>query len=87
MTFRPSLNRIEVKPTGSKTLIETGKESFVESGEIVSINGPIDLNIGDIVYFESYGCVKTAPDSTGKIHYIINLTQDIIIGLERNEEK
>ena len=75
--FRPTEDKLEIEPIEIIRVIE-GDKSFVRAGKIIR-DGVVT---NDIVFFEDFGCVETAPDSQGKKHWVVHNTKEVILGYE-----
>lgn len=80
-TFKPFTgNHVEIKPIEKKGVIQQ-ENNYINAGEIVTLSNSdsgFGLKIGDIIFFESYGCYQTTDQVDGQIHYIVTLDKDIV---------
>lgn len=87
MTFIPFFDKIEIEPIGANQVIQTSESNFLEKGKVISVGDDVTfVKPGDIVYFDSWGCMKT-PEIDGKVHYVVAETNQIILGKEEHGEE
>lgn len=87
--FVPYYGKLEVKPLSKEGVIQNGEDHFIERGEVVSVPPNYVEGFfkkGDIVYFDAWGCSKTAPDADGIEHYIVQQSAEIILGRDERIE-
>lgn len=84
--FRPYKNRIEIKPYKADSILPEEDRPIIECGEVVSVGEGVDgIKIGDIIFFDQYGCTKTC-EKDGIIHYTVYVSDATILGKEMKEE-
>lgn len=81
--FIPAADKIEVAPLEKDSVILSETPDFIEAGRVVAIGSRIadiqDIQIGDIVHFNAYGCYHTFD----KKHWVVSVNDDVILGVER----
>ncbi len=81
--FKPAYNYIEIEPFKVDKVIFQEKDSLVESGRILRI-GESCMNysykVGDILYFQGYGCIQSEPDLEGNRHWVVMMDRNVILG-------
>ncbi len=81
----PYKNRIVVKPFKSESLL-ADDDRIIEIGEVLAVGEGVEwLKVGDVVYFDSYGCTKTA-ERNGEVYYTVLVSEETILGKETNSE-
>ncbi len=72
----PYYDKIVIKPLEEKTIIKSQDTNLLEKGEVVAVGRDVTfVKVGDIVYFESYGCIKTADGE-----YVVTENGQVILG-------
>lgn len=80
MKFIPHPLKVEIKPHKKERIILAQDENLIEAGEVISVGDQVTfLKVGDIVFFDGWGCSKT-PDVNGIIHYVLSVNEDVILG-------
>ena len=81
-TFRPFEFNYEIKPVEKKGIIQQDN-NFIEAGEVITLPKVHSnrLKVGDVIFFESYGCYKTTDQVDGTIHYVVVDDYNIIKGI------
>lgn len=78
----PYKNRIVVKPFQQESILSESDGPIVEAGEVLAVGDGVEwLAIGDIVYFDRYGCSKTAKRDDVE-YYTVLVSEDTILGKE-----
>ena len=80
--FTPYDNCIEVKPYKSEDVLADPDAPIIEVGEVLSVGNSVQfLKVGDTVYFDKWGCTKTAMRN-GVQRYIVQVREGVILGKE-----
>lgn len=83
MKLVPYHDKIVVKPIETTKIIVTDKKLFHEKGEVLAIGRNVTFcKVGDIIYFDSYGCIETAPTTSGEKYHIVRDHPEFIYGKE-----
>ncbi len=83
MSFTPSYGKIEIEPLKKDGPILSHEDTLLEAGRIIAVGEYSAYSVGYIIYFDSWACAKTAPDSQGNVHYILPDNKDVILGYEK----
>ena len=86
--FKVHPKKIEIEPLKVDTIIDREKDKLIEAGKVIQIgdyvndfiNPESNINIGDILYFEGWGCTQTPPDPEGKTHWVVWVDEKVILG-------
>jgi len=85
MPFIPYKDKIEVDPFKATKIIKSEEVSLIEMGKVVAVGSDVTfVKVGDILYFDSWGCSKT-PEVDGKRHYLVAELSSVILGKENAE--
>ena len=85
--FRPVFsNQVEIEPFKLDKVIFQEKDDLIETGKIVSFKNELSakdygLKVGDIIFFEGWGCTQTEVDPEGKKHWVVLLDEKIVKGV------
>lgn len=80
MKFTPFKDKIEVRPFKKESNILSDDETKVEAGEVVAVGDDVTfVKVGDILSFDSWGCMKTA-EIEGEFHYVVPENSHVILG-------
>lgn len=87
MKFIPYYDKVIIEPLTKGGIIRTGEaESLQEKGRVIAVGDKVSfLKVGNIVYFDSYGCSKTPADSEGKEYYVLFESSPVIFGKENGD--
>lgn len=79
MKFIPRYGRVEIEPIKDETLFLGEEKKFIEKGKVITLgSGVISCEVGDIIYFDSYGVYQT-PEVDGESHWVVR-GEEYIIG-------
>jgi co-chaperonin GroES (HSP10) len=84
--FKPLGNTFEIEPLKIDKVIFQEKDSLIEAGKVIALGHAYDqtisggVNIGDIIYFQGWGCNQTPLDPEGKTHWVVTNDEKIIQG-------
>ena len=80
--FVPYYDKIQIKPLDKKTVIQSQDKNLQERGEVIAVGRDVTfVEIGDILYFDSWGC-STTPEIDGVQHYVVSESSQVILGKE-----
>ena len=84
-TFRPfSTYYCEIKPLEKSKVILSEDKDYIDAGEIIGlpeIDTGYKIKVGDIIFFEAYGCYITTDEVDGQKHYLVPIDSKIIKGV------
>jgi len=84
--FIPYFDKIQVMPFKQDSIIMSQDENLIEAGEVVAIGEQVTfVKVGDIVYFDSWGCSKT-PEIDGVRHYVVPEKSELILGKNESSQ-
>lgn len=83
MKFTPYHDKIVIKPIEKKNIIQTESGKLQERGEVIAVGVDVDfVKVGDHLFFDSWGCSKTAPNDEGEEYYLVSDVPSVIYGKE-----
>lgn len=83
MKFIPYYDKIVVEPIKQKTVIVSDSGNLQEKGKVIAVGECVDfVKVGDIIYFDAWGCGKTSPTEDGVEYYVVSDDSRVILGKE-----
>lgn len=80
MNFIPFAGKIVIEPIKQDNMLVAEGNQFQEMGKVLAVGvGVKFVKKGDIVYFDSWGCSKTAEED-GTSYYIVPCNDKFILG-------
>lgn len=82
--FKPIGYKVEIEPYKVDKVIFQEKDSLIEVGKVITLpenTTNINVKIGDILFFEGWGCTQTEEDPDGNKHWIVSLDEKVIKGI------